>query len=97
MTSSSHNGRYRLERTSPSSQEVLLADGKCKGSEAGERYIFQERTGTSVVREPRTRGRGGRDAGPAEAAFRTNSNGRIMTCTVLGKREAKEKEKTAFN
>lgn len=34
---------------------------------------------------------------PAEAAFQTNSNGRIMTCTVLGKREATEKEKTAFN
>lgn len=32
------------------------ADGTCKGSEAGERYIFQERTGTSVAREQQTRG-----------------------------------------
>lgn len=97
MTSSSHNGRYRLERTSPSSQEVLLADSKCKGSEAGERYIFQERTST-MWSESRGRGDEGAEMqAPAKAAFQTNSNGRIMTCTVLGKREVTEKEKTAFN
>lgn len=47
-----------------------------------------------------SRGRGDEGAemqAPAKAAFQTNSNGRIMTCTVLGKREATEKEKIAFN